>query len=440
MAAKKRRPRAAWGSAEPLPSGRWRAKYTGPDGKPHKAPGTFPTELMARAWLAAERRLIDLDAWTPPARREEAEKRAALTVGEWMDEYHNLLEQRADAPRASTMQNYRDIARYRITEPVPPGDGEPGVIALRGVPIRELTKQQVYAWWDGLRRAYPDTLQRNQHAYKRLKAAMDEAVRRELIDKNPVDIREGAKRVNPEEKYLPTDEELATLIEHAPARYRAITALILHHGLRIGEALAVAVEDVEVDYTPPVPYSGPYLPRVTVHVRRNAQRLKVDGRIQMVVQPPKTSAGQREVPIMAVDVPLMLHHLNHHTPASATTVQAAEGEVELRLFTTTRTGRMLMDTSYRSMLNRVQDAQGVTRQVHPHTGRYWLITRLAEQGAHLKEIGRLLGQDDMDTITKVYMQVRAERTSTLMEKVNATLTAPGAPGEETQDGVVANGR
>lgn len=433
MATKKRRTRSAWGSAEKLPSGRWRAKYTGPDAKQHKAPATFPTELMARAWLAEERRLIDLDAWTPPARREEVAQYASRTVGQWMDDYHDILELRNDAPRASTMQNYRDVARYRITEPVPPGDTEPGVIALRDIPLRDLTKQHVYAWWDGLRRAYPDTSQRNQHAYRRLKAAMDEAVRRELIAKNPVDIREGAKRVKPADMYLPADAELATLIKHAPARYRTITALMLHHGLRIGEAVALAVEDVAVDYTPPVPYVGPYLPRVTVHVRRNAQRLKVDGRIQMVVQPPKTAAGQREVPIMAVDVPLMLHHLNSYAPAQPTTVHAAEGPVELRLFTTTRTGQMLMDTSYRSVLGRVEDAHGITRDIKPHSGRRWLITRLAEQGAHLKEIGRLLGQDDMDTITKVYMLVRAERTSTLMDKVNATLAVPGAPGVEVEE-------
>lgn len=436
MAATKRRRRSSWGSTEKLPSGRWRAKYTGPDAKQHKAPATFPTELRARAWLAEERRLIDLDAWSPPARREEVEQQAALTVGQWMDKYHRLLELRSDAPRASTMQNYRDVTRYRITEPVPPGDMEPGVIALRDVPIRELTKQHVYAWWDGLHRAYPDTLQRNQHAYRRLKAAMDEAVRREMIDKNPVEIREGAKRVKPAEPYLPTDAELATLIRHVPARYRAVTSLMLHHGLRIGEALALAVEDVEVDYTPPQPYVGPYLPRVTVHVRRNAQRLKVDGHTRMVVQPPKTAAGQRQVPIMAVDVPLMLHHLNVYAPAQPTAVHAADGPVELRLFTTTATGQMVMDTSYRSVLNRVEDAQGVTREINPHSGRRWLITRLAEQGAHLKEIGRLLGQDDMDTITNVYMLVRAERTSTLMDKVNATLSVPGAPGEGTQDGAI----
>ena len=136
---------------------------------------------------------------------------------------------------------------------------------------------------------------------------------------------------------------------------------------------------------------------------------------------------------MAVDVPLMLHHLNSYAPAQPTIVHVAEGPVELRLFTTTRTGQMLMDTSYRSILGRVEDAHGITRDIKPHSGRRWLITRLAEQGAHLKEIGRLLGQDDMDTITKVYMLVRAERTSTLMDKVNATLTVPGAPGDAAEE-------
>ena len=59
--------------------------------------------------------------------------------------------------------------------------------------------------------------------------------------------------------------------------------------------------------------------------------------------------------------------------------------------------------------------------IDPHTGRNWLITRLAEQGAHLKEIGALLGQDDLATIMDVYMKVRAGRTQALMERVNDTL-------------------
>lgn len=79
----------------------------------------------------------------------------------------------------------------------------------------------------------------NQKAYKRLKAACAAAVDRELIPVNPVEIKAAGIRVKPEEKYLPSDEELKAIIEHMPARYKALTSLVLFHGLRIGEALAL---------------------------------------------------------------------------------------------------------------------------------------------------------------------------------------------------------
>lgn len=91
------------------------------------------------------------------------------------------------------------------------------------------------------------------------------------------------------------------------------------------------------------------------------------------------------------------------------------------LLTHTTTGQMVLDTSYRSILNRVKKKAGVDAGINPHTGRNWLITRLAEQGAHLKEIGALLGQDDVATILDVYMKVRPGRTDELMERVNTTL-------------------
>jgi hypothetical protein len=47
-----------------LPSGRWQALYTAPDGLPLKAPSTFAAKDDAVAWLAAERRTIDLGTWS----------------------------------------------------------------------------------------------------------------------------------------------------------------------------------------------------------------------------------------------------------------------------------------------------------------------------------------------------------------------------------------
>ena len=55
-------------------SKRWQAAYIGPDNALHYAPVTFVAKIDAEAWLAEERRLISVGAWTPPAHRD------ALTV------------------------------------------------------------------------------------------------------------------------------------------------------------------------------------------------------------------------------------------------------------------------------------------------------------------------------------------------------------------------
>lgn len=395
---------------------RWYAEYTGPDAAIHTPGHSFANKIDADGWIAAERRLIDLDAWGPPKARRAKEEASGETVGQWLDRFHDLLEQRPTPLKPSTMQLYRRLARVRITEPSGPGAEDKDVCSLRDIPLAKLTKADVYRWWDGVQRCYPSAHTLNQQAYKRLKAACAGAVEREMIDANPVDIKEAGKRVETNEKYLPTDAEIAAILERAPDRYRALTSLMLHHGLRIGEAIALERDDVRIEHQP-----GAALPCVTVRIKQNAQRISGNDGTYMMVQPPKTRAGYREVPIMAADVPIFLEHLEKYVPGVPTVLRTTEGVRSAVLLTTTSSGKMVMDTSYRSVLARAKKAAGVSPDIDPHTGRNWLITRLAEQGAHLKEIGRLLGQDDVTTILNVYLKVRAERTTSLMEKVSRTL-------------------
>ncbi|MCG7459708.1 tyrosine-type recombinase/integrase [Corynebacterium tuberculostearicum] len=401
---------------------RWYAEYTGPDAAIHTPGHSFANKIDADGWIATERRLIDLGTWEPPKARRAKEEVSGETVGQWLDRFHDLLEQRPTPPQPSTMQNYRRVARVRITEPYGPGANDKDVCSLRDIALAKLTKADVYRWWDGVQRCYPNAHTINQQAYKRLKAACAGAVEREMIEGNPVEIKEAGKRVETNEKYLPTDAEIAAILNHVPARYRALTSLMLHHGLRIGEAIALERDDVRIEHRPGAP-----VPRVTVRVKQNAQRISGSAGTYMLVQPPKTKAGYREVPIMAADVPIFLEHLEKYAPGAPTVLRTTEGARSAVLLTSTASGKMVMDTSYRSVLARAKEKAGVCADIDPHCGRNWLITRLAEQGAHLKEIGRLLGQDDVTTILNVYLKVRAERTTSLMEKVNATLE-PGAPG------------
>lgn len=248
------------------------------------------------------------------------------------------------------MQNYRRVTTNRILEPIAPGDENADVTRLAGLALSQLTKGDVYRWCDGVQRAYPDAHTINMQAYKRLRAACAEAVRREMIPKNPVDVPEAGKRIRPKEKYLPNDDELRAIIDAVPGQYRVLTSLMLMHGLRIGEALALEKGDVSVSNAP-----VPYMPRVTVQVKQNAQRLKDDdGKTFMFIQPPKSDAGFREVPIMAKHVPYFLEHLARYAPGAPTQVRTWEGEKQIHLLTATRTGELMMDTSYRSVLERAE--------------------------------------------------------------------------------------
>lgn len=54
-----------FGEISKLPSGRFRARYTGPDGQRHSAPRTFDTKGDADAWLALRRSEVLREEWAP---------------------------------------------------------------------------------------------------------------------------------------------------------------------------------------------------------------------------------------------------------------------------------------------------------------------------------------------------------------------------------------
>src|SRR5699024_3699619 len=90
--------------------------------------------------------------------------------------------------KPTTMQNYRNVTRWRITQPSAPGDMDDDLTRLASMRLTEVSKNDVYRWWDAVQRNYK-SVTTNQQAYKRLKAAYIEAVRRELVTVNPVEVK-----------------------------------------------------------------------------------------------------------------------------------------------------------------------------------------------------------------------------------------------------------
>jgi len=78
-----------------LPSGRWQARYAGPDGRDHAAPRTFATKTEASRWLSALETDLSRSQWLDPSRGE-------LSFGHYTTEW---LAGRADL-KLRTLESY----------------------------------------------------------------------------------------------------------------------------------------------------------------------------------------------------------------------------------------------------------------------------------------------------------------------------------------------
>lgn len=403
----KKKGRRRFGSPQ-LKNGRYFIVFTGPDAKRHSAGQSFATKRQAEQWAAKEEAHIDAcragyATWVPPRERTKQQQVNATTVDEYLQQFNDRLLAH-DEIKLSTYQKYMQQIENRISrEDLVTGDAG----LLRNMPLTVVTKTDVQLWWDAIRHAYPDTPTANRHAYVRLRAAFKDAAERDLIAGNPVAVAGAERAAAPKhDRPLLTDEELRALYAVAPARYRVLTLLVFFHGLRIGEALGVKVGNVVVE-----PCRAPWLPQVTVQVRGQLQRLKDDNdKTVMRYQSPKTSAGVRDVPVFAEFVPDVLRHMCRYA------APGTDGWL-----TVTSRGSTVFDTSYRKTLGDMREQAGITRRVHPHAGRRWIVTRLAEAGATPAEIGQVLGDKDLATITQIYTQVRQGRPRELMDRIGSTL-------------------
>ncbi|WP_145943497.1 tyrosine-type recombinase/integrase [Corynebacterium glyciniphilum] len=397
----------SFGTVRPTGEGKWSARYQ-VAGRKYSSPEPFVKESQARAWLEKERALIRDGDWTDPAERYAAKQRSKLTVGQWLDRYHDIKE--AEGLRKSTLRTYRNHTASRIH-----------AYPIAKIPLVDLTAEDVQDWWDGLQREFPERDDRkasgretSRKAYVRLKAACGEAVARKMIPANPVEVRKAGKKITTKTKELPTRDELRAIVDHVPDAYRFVAVMCAFHGLRIGEALGLEPDDVLVseltdDDRPTVDgklFIGPLLPSVKIRVKGNVQRIVEDGHTMMVRQGTKTVSGEREVPVLDGFEGIVF---NQKATASAA------GDEYL---TTTRNGAVVMDTSFRSIWNRAREKAGVRADITPHYGRNWLTVELAESGATPAEIGSILGQKDLTTIVSVYMKVKANRPTDLMKKVS----------------------
>ena len=383
--------RRRFGTVAQLPSGKYRGRYTGPNGVRYNSPRTFRSKLDADAWLRNEERLIEFDMWTPPTQREAEKQAKEVTVGDWVEEWLTLRSRGVGALKPSTLQNYRDTLDRRVLKV----GGAAG--KLRDVPLVDVTKGEVAVWWDAINAQF-DSPPYNHTAYMRLKTALGAAVDRELIPVNPCTLKAAKTKPKPSRKELPADEVMHGIIEHLTPSRKLIAVLTLFHGLRIGEALGLRRKDVSK--------TGE---KYTVTVRGNMYRTN-DGAMERI-ETPKTEAGYRSVPIFARFSHFVEDHLEKFT-----------GDDDDAYLFTTGAGSVVMDTSFRESMRIAKERAGYKGvRISPHYGRVWLITALAEAGMPIPEIGSILGQVDLKTITETYMRASEDKRSKALGEMDKRL-------------------
>lgn len=375
--------RRSFGRLRRLPSGRWQAAYTGPDGLVHKAGATFEDEDSARAWLAAERRLVDLDAWTTPTERREAKRAASAAGGPTFATFAaDWLAARRTARGPLKPRTRADYQRLLDRHLLP---------AFGRRKVRAITAADVTGWYQSLPE---DTPTERAHAYQLLRAIMTTAAdpKHRLIAENPCQVDGGGRTPRAHRVDVATLEELATMAAAMPERLRLAVLLGAWCQLRYGEIAELRRKDVN-------------LTRGTVRVARGVTWPAG----VPTVGSTKTEAGDRLVTIPPHLVPMVKDHLRQHT----------DTDRDALLFPAASGGH-LHPRTFGKAFDRARAAAG-RPDLHFHDLRHTGATLTAQAGATIAELMARLGHSTPNAAMR-YQHAGRDRDRALAEALSRMAT------------------
>lgn len=345
-----KRTRRAFGRIQKLPSGRYRARYVGPDGNLHPAPHSYSAKMDGEGWLAAENRLIELGTWTPPATRGQKRELVSRTIPEAVTDY---IESRDITPGSA--ETYRSILATRI------------VPYLGSATVGELTRHDVEKWTHAMRRDH-DTRSRNAQSYRLLASTMKREVDQEVIEVSPCQSPEAGRKPRPTETPILTDDEYQTLVAALPDQYQLMAEVMAGCALRLGEVTELRVGDYRTVSSDPLV--------ATLSVARAASW--VDGR--WVVGRPKSDAGVRTItvpPLIAVNLRELVKTRKNEAGPDALIFPNSNGD-------------RVRPQGFRSTFARAA-AKAERPDVSPHGLRHLGAVQAAHVGATVKELMDRLG-------------------------------------------------
>ncbi|MFF5763050.1 tyrosine-type recombinase/integrase [Streptomyces tanashiensis] len=332
--------RRRFGAVRKLPSGRFQARYQGPDGLTRSAPETFASQTDADRWLVRKEAEILDGKWKNPDDK--------VLFGVYADAWFRERDY-----AATTRERNGSALRLHILP------------TFADVVLSEITTPQIRRWRAGLLESgvgEPTVAK----AYQILRAILNTTVDDELIQRNPCRIKGAGAAKTAERPFLEVTE-VFQLADAVPARFRVFILLAAFTGLRFGELAALQRHDVDLD-------------RRTVAVRRSLAETRTDG---IMVKTPKSAAGVRTVAFPASLAEGLATHL---------AVYAEPGRTGL-VFAGARGGQ-LRRNNFRRLWLRALKTTGL-RDVHFHDLRHTGNTLAATGGATTRELMQRMGHSSV---------------------------------------------
>jgi integrase len=316
-----------------------------------------------------------------------------VTVGQYLDAWTRgtLAEQVASgALRTSTRDGYVDMVERHIT---------PYIGRHR---LEELKPPHLRAWIAELRqvtsaRGRPLSARTIQLAHATLRRALNDAVRDELIPRNPALLVQPGRVPRKTIEPLTLAEAKSLLATAVEDRLFALWLVLMSLGLRRGEALALRWSDFDFEAQ-------------TVGISRSLQRRRtgdVSGRgryrTELVEEGPKTEGSVR---VLALPVSLVAAIKEHRTRQLRERL-AAKFWADEDLVFTTPLGTPIDPQNIYHAWHALCDRADV-RRCRPHDLRHTAASFLLLQGADMRTVMEQMGHTRMATTSDLYTHVMDE--------------------------------
>ena len=368
-----------FGTVRQLKSGRWQARYRGPEGLMRTAPRTFERKRDAELFLAQTQTDMARDDWIDPYL---AEIPLATYGKEWIEQRPGLSE--------TTIERYESAFRRQIV----PNLGQLAVGDIRDPTVRKWRRDLLDAG------VGPASVSK---AYRLLRAIMNTAVDDGLIRRNPCRVRGADADKSPERPVL-TIAQVFAVADAMPVRFRALVLFATFTSLRFGELAALRRADIDLD-------AG------TVTVRRSQAELR-NGRL--LIKDPKSHAGRRTVPLPAALLPELRWHLERFSGPGPDGVVFVGAE-----------GGTLRRQNFRKIWVKAL-AHAEVPPVHFHDLRHTGNMLAASSGASLRDLMDRMGHASTRA-AMIYLHVSLERGQAIADHMTQQIEAFRDAGIEDDD-------